>query len=179
MVWCIPQRLPVAREHDLSREADMSQLRRRCPLGFHAHRDEVASSVLYPWGGGVFDLPEVGFPARAIVVCWGCPGRAMRDSSSGVERLRILRGRKSEFVVVPAFVVPVILTSLVSHGITSDFNLSVIEPSIGEVDHAVPEYTPSAFRGGSVRSLCAGGLCRGAGRRPSEASLTKTIRKSA
>ncbi|PKI60414.1 hypothetical protein CRG98_019199 [Punica granatum] len=57
-------------------------------------------------------------------------------------------------------------------------NLSVIEPSIGEVDHAVPEYTPSAFRGGSVRSLCVGGLCRGAGRRPSEASLAKTIRKS-
>ncbi|PKI70462.1 hypothetical protein CRG98_009132 [Punica granatum] len=58
-------------------------------------------------------------------------------------------------------------------------NLSIIEPSVGEVDHAAPEYTPSAFRGGSVRSLCAGGLCRGAGRRPSEVSLTKTIRTSA
>ncbi|PKI46260.1 hypothetical protein CRG98_033346 [Punica granatum] len=60
----------------------MSLLRRRCPLGFHAHRDEVASSVLCLWGGDVFDLPEAGFPARAIVVCWGCPGLAMRDSSS-------------------------------------------------------------------------------------------------
>ncbi|OWM91124.1 hypothetical protein CDL15_Pgr010154 [Punica granatum] len=98
----------------------MSLLRRRCPLGFHAHRDEVASSVLCLWGGDVFDLPEAGFPARAIVVCWGCPGLAMRDSSSRVERLRIPRGRKSEFAVVPAFVVPVILTSLVNNGITSD-----------------------------------------------------------
>ncbi|PKI45022.1 hypothetical protein CRG98_034594 [Punica granatum] len=58
-------------------------------------------------------------------------------------------------------------------------NLSVIKPSVGEVDHAVLEYTPSAFRGGSVRSWCAGGLCRGASRRPSKASLTKKIRKSA
>ncbi|OWM78290.1 hypothetical protein CDL15_Pgr028283 [Punica granatum] len=32
-------------------------------------------------------LPGAGFVARAIVVCWGCPGRAMRDSSSRVERL--------------------------------------------------------------------------------------------
>ncbi|OWM65109.1 hypothetical protein CDL15_Pgr028292 [Punica granatum] len=98
----------------------MSPLRRRCPLGLHAHRDEVASSVLCPWGGGVFDLSEAGFAARAIA-CWGCPGRAMRDSSSRVERLRIPRGRKSESAVVLAVVVPVILTSLVSHGITSDF----------------------------------------------------------
>ncbi|PKI48097.1 hypothetical protein CRG98_031512 [Punica granatum] len=36
----------------------------------------------------------------------------MRDSSSGVERLRIPRGRKSESTVVLVFVVPVILTSL-------------------------------------------------------------------
>ncbi|PKI68251.1 hypothetical protein CRG98_011331 [Punica granatum] len=35
-------------------------------------------------------------------------------------------------------------------------NLSVIEPSVGEVDHAVPEYTPSAFRGGSVRKDSSG-----------------------
>ncbi|PKI65189.1 hypothetical protein CRG98_014419 [Punica granatum] len=40
-------------------------------------------------------------------------------------------------------------------------NLSVIKTSVGEVDHDVPEYTPSAFRGGSVRFLCAGGLYRG------------------
>ncbi|PKI66592.1 hypothetical protein CRG98_013016 [Punica granatum] len=59
-------------------------------------------------------LPGVGFIAGAIVVCWGCPGRAMRNSSSGVERLRISRGRKSESVVVLVFVVPVILTSLLS-----------------------------------------------------------------
>ncbi|PKI56043.1 hypothetical protein CRG98_023566, partial [Punica granatum] len=89
----------------------MSPLRGRCPLGFHAHRDEVASSVLRPWGCGVFDLPEAGFAARAIA-CWGCPSRAMRDSSSRVERLRIPRGRKSESAVVLALAVPVILTSL-------------------------------------------------------------------
>ncbi|OWM71803.1 hypothetical protein CDL15_Pgr001010 [Punica granatum] len=108
----------------------MSLLRRRCPLGFHAHRDKVASSVLCPWGGGVFDLPEAGFPAREIIVCWGCPGRAMRDSSSGVERLRIPRGRKSESAVVPAFVIPVILTSLVIHGITSDLGPDVRPPGL-------------------------------------------------
>ncbi|OWM85337.1 hypothetical protein CDL15_Pgr021092 [Punica granatum] len=45
-------------------------------------------------------LPGAGFIAGAIVVCWGCPGRAMRDSSSGVERLRIPRGRKSKSAVV-------------------------------------------------------------------------------
>ncbi|OWM74447.1 hypothetical protein CDL15_Pgr003950 [Punica granatum] len=89
----------------------MGPSRRRCPLGFHAHCDEVALSVLCPWGGGVFDLLEAGFAARAIA-CWGCLGRAMRDSSSGVEHLRIPRGRKSESAVVLAFVVPVILTSL-------------------------------------------------------------------
>ncbi|PKI56238.1 hypothetical protein CRG98_023369 [Punica granatum] len=57
-------------------------------------------------------LPSAGFIAEAIVVSWGCPGRAMRDSSSGVERLRIPRDRKSESAVVLVFVVPVILTSL-------------------------------------------------------------------
>ncbi|OWM80127.1 hypothetical protein CDL15_Pgr002568 [Punica granatum] len=31
-------------------------------------------------------LPGAGFVAGAIVVCWGCPDRAMRDSSSGVSR---------------------------------------------------------------------------------------------
>ncbi|PKI57932.1 hypothetical protein CRG98_021681 [Punica granatum] len=31
--------------------------------------EEVASSVLCPWGGGVFDLPEAGFTARAIACC--------------------------------------------------------------------------------------------------------------
>ncbi|OWM90288.1 hypothetical protein CDL15_Pgr014126 [Punica granatum] len=75
-------------------------------------------------------LPGVGFIAGAIVVCWGCPGRAMRDSSSRVERLRIPRGRKSKTAVVPAFVVPVILTSLVSHGITSDLGLDVRPPGL-------------------------------------------------
>ncbi|OWM78288.1 hypothetical protein CDL15_Pgr028281 [Punica granatum] len=55
-------------------------------------------------------------------------------------------------------------------------NLSVIEPSVDEVDHFVSEYTPFAFCGGSVRSLCVGGLCRGADRRPSKASLTKLSR---
>ncbi|PKI67625.1 hypothetical protein CRG98_011981 [Punica granatum] len=47
-------------------------------------------------------LPNANFVAEAIVVRWGCPGRAMRDSSSGVERLHIPRGRKSEFAVVLA-----------------------------------------------------------------------------
>ncbi|PKI47268.1 hypothetical protein CRG98_032339 [Punica granatum] len=55
-----------------------------------------------------------------LPVCWGCPGLVMWDLSSKVERLRTLRDRESESAVVPAFVVPVILTSLVSHGITSD-----------------------------------------------------------
>ncbi|PKI59718.1 hypothetical protein CRG98_019894 [Punica granatum] len=32
-----PRRFPAYREHDLSRETDMSPLGRRCPLGFHAH----------------------------------------------------------------------------------------------------------------------------------------------
>ncbi|OWM84146.1 hypothetical protein CDL15_Pgr026456 [Punica granatum] len=45
-------------------------------------------------------LPNVGFVAGAIVVCWGCPSLAMRDSSSEVEWLRIPRGRKSESAVV-------------------------------------------------------------------------------
>ncbi|PKI61893.1 hypothetical protein CRG98_017722 [Punica granatum] len=36
-------------------------------------------------------------------------------------------------------------------------NLSVIELSVGEVDHAVPEYMPSAFRGG-LRKVNAHGL---------------------
>ncbi|OWM68194.1 hypothetical protein CDL15_Pgr008286 [Punica granatum] len=70
-------------------------------------------------------LPGAGFVAEGIIVCWGCPGRAMRDSSSGVERLRIPRGRKSESAVVLVFVVPVILTSLVNHGIISDLSVPV------------------------------------------------------
>ncbi|PKI30807.1 hypothetical protein CRG98_048802, partial [Punica granatum] len=36
----------------------------------------------------------------------------MRDSSSGVERLRIPRGRKSESAVILAFVVPVVRTRM-------------------------------------------------------------------
>ncbi|OWM90642.1 hypothetical protein CDL15_Pgr018969 [Punica granatum] len=78
-------------------------------------------------------LPGAGFIAGAIVVCWGCPRRAMRDSSSRVERLRIPRGQKSESAVVLVFVVPVILTSLVSHGITSDFEMYplLFRPSVG------------------------------------------------
>ncbi|PKI69347.1 hypothetical protein CRG98_010253 [Punica granatum] len=32
-------------------------------------RDEVASSVLCPWSGGVFDLSEAGFAAGAIACC--------------------------------------------------------------------------------------------------------------
>ncbi|PKI65267.1 hypothetical protein CRG98_014305 [Punica granatum] len=48
--------------------------------------------LVYPWGGGVFDLPEAGLAtgvvahcsaACSIVVRWGCPGLATRDSSSG------------------------------------------------------------------------------------------------
>ncbi|OWM63173.1 hypothetical protein CDL15_Pgr009398 [Punica granatum] len=75
-------------------------------------------------------LPGAGFIAGAIVVCWGCPRRAMRDSSSGVERLRIPRGRKSESAVVLVFVVPVFLTSLVSYGITSDLGPDVRPPGL-------------------------------------------------
>ncbi|OWM72888.1 hypothetical protein CDL15_Pgr023294 [Punica granatum] len=47
-------------------------------------------------------LPGADFITGVIVVCWGCPGRAMRDSSSVVERLLIPRGRKSESAVVLA-----------------------------------------------------------------------------
>ncbi|OWM75288.1 hypothetical protein CDL15_Pgr012248 [Punica granatum] len=47
-----------------------------------------------------------------LPVCWGCPGLVMWDSSSRVERLHTLRDRESESAVIPAFVVPVILTSL-------------------------------------------------------------------
>ncbi|OWM76832.1 hypothetical protein CDL15_Pgr023718 [Punica granatum] len=75
-------------------------------------------------------LPGAGFIAGAIVVCWGSLGRAMRDSSSRVERLRIPRGRKSESAVVLVVVVPVILPSLVSHGITSDLSPDVRPPGL-------------------------------------------------
>ncbi|OWM84379.1 hypothetical protein CDL15_Pgr021055 [Punica granatum] len=130
-VWCIPRRFPAYREHDLSREADMNPLRRRCPLGFHVHIGVAAAMKLFhrcfaPWvavclicrksalllGQLLVALPGAGFIAGAIVVYWGCPHRAMRDSSSGVERLRIPRGRKLESAVALVFVVPVILTSL-------------------------------------------------------------------
>ncbi|OWM64713.1 hypothetical protein CDL15_Pgr000849 [Punica granatum] len=47
-------------------------------------------------------IPDASFVAGAIVVCWGCPCLAMRDSSYVVERLRIPRGRKSESAVVLA-----------------------------------------------------------------------------
>ncbi|PKI41307.1 hypothetical protein CRG98_038293 [Punica granatum] len=58
-------------------------------------------------------------------------------------------------------------------------NLSVIGPSVSEVDHVVLEYMPSAFCGRSVRSSCADGLCRGVAKKLSEESLTKTTGKSA
>ncbi|OWM90308.1 hypothetical protein CDL15_Pgr014146 [Punica granatum] len=45
-------------------------------------------------------MPDASFVAGAIVVCWGCPCLAMRDSSYVVERLRIPRGRKLESAVV-------------------------------------------------------------------------------
>ncbi|OWM85530.1 hypothetical protein CDL15_Pgr013179 [Punica granatum] len=51
--------------------------RRGCPLGFHAHRDEIALSVLCPWGGGVFDLSEADFAARAIA-CYSARCRLYR-----------------------------------------------------------------------------------------------------
>ncbi|OWM78293.1 hypothetical protein CDL15_Pgr028286 [Punica granatum] len=57
-------------------------------------------------------LPDVSSVAVAIVVRRRCPGSAMKDSSSVVERLRIPRGRKSESAVVPVFVLSLILTSL-------------------------------------------------------------------
>ncbi|OWM71187.1 hypothetical protein CDL15_Pgr011314 [Punica granatum] len=72
----------------------------------------VCRKSALPLGRLLVALPGAGFIAGAIVVCWGCPGHAMRDSSSRVERLRIPRGRKSESAVVIVFVVPVILTSL-------------------------------------------------------------------
>ncbi|OWM85998.1 hypothetical protein CDL15_Pgr020667 [Punica granatum] len=65
-----------------------------------------------------------------LPICWGCLGLVMWDSSSGVERLLTLRDLESESAVVPAFVVPVILTSLVNHGITSDFGEGSICPEV-------------------------------------------------
>ncbi|OWM76620.1 hypothetical protein CDL15_Pgr009185 [Punica granatum] len=53
-----------------------------------------------PLGQLLIALPDTSFVAGAIVVCWGCPSLAMRDSSFVVERLRIPRGRKSEYAVV-------------------------------------------------------------------------------
>ncbi|PKI61957.1 hypothetical protein CRG98_017683 [Punica granatum] len=80
-------------------------------------RDEVALSVLCPWDGGVFDLPDAGIAAGAVArysagcrLCRrgdccslgisrscdeefyfaGC--RVLEDSSSRVERLRIPSG---------------------------------------------------------------------------------------
>ncbi|PKI50068.1 hypothetical protein CRG98_029537 [Punica granatum] len=44
-------------------------------------------------------LPSAGFVAGAIVVCWGCPGRAMRDSSSGFARVKGPKDSTSECVV--------------------------------------------------------------------------------
>ncbi|OWM76660.1 hypothetical protein CDL15_Pgr009225 [Punica granatum] len=35
-----------------------------------------------PLGRLLVPLPDVGSVAGAIVVCWGCPGLAMKDSSS-------------------------------------------------------------------------------------------------
>ncbi|OWM69330.1 hypothetical protein CDL15_Pgr003931 [Punica granatum] len=63
----------------------------------------------------------------------------MWDSSSVVEHLRIPRGRKSESAVVLAFVVPVILTSLVSHGITSDLGPDTRPPGLLLVLHGYIE----------------------------------------
>ncbi|OWM90280.1 hypothetical protein CDL15_Pgr005067 [Punica granatum] len=85
----------------------MSSLRRRCPLGFHAHRDEVASLVLCPWGGGVFDLSEAGFAARAIACCFArdalvyiaCRGRVAASFNRGCPSVRCLDGRMMSEVV--------------------------------------------------------------------------------
>ncbi|OWM77781.1 hypothetical protein CDL15_Pgr012483 [Punica granatum] len=65
-----------------------------------------------------------------LPVCWGCPSLVLCHSSSRVEHLRTPRDRESESAVVPAFVVPVILTSLVSHGITSDLGPNARPPGL-------------------------------------------------
>ncbi|OWM87278.1 hypothetical protein CDL15_Pgr022385 [Punica granatum] len=45
--------------------------------------NEVASSVLCPWGGGVFDLSEAGFAARAMTrYSTGCQLCRSGDCSS-------------------------------------------------------------------------------------------------
>ncbi|PKI59768.1 hypothetical protein CRG98_019842 [Punica granatum] len=82
--------------------AAMKLLRRCFALG-------VAMCLICRMGRLLVALPDISSVAVAIVVHWGCPDRAMRDSSSGVERLRIPRGRKSESAVVLAFAVLVIL----------------------------------------------------------------------
>ncbi|OWM65086.1 hypothetical protein CDL15_Pgr028804 [Punica granatum] len=76
-------------------------------------------------GPEVFGLSRIGLALRRLFR-WGYPGRAMRGTSSGVERLCVPRDRESESVVVLAFVVHVIQTSLVSHGITSDLSVPVL-----------------------------------------------------
>ncbi|PKI79450.1 hypothetical protein CRG98_000197 [Punica granatum] len=55
-----------------------------------------------PLGWLLVALPDAGPAAEPIVAHWGCPGRMMRDSSFGVECLRIPRGRKSESAVALA-----------------------------------------------------------------------------
>ncbi|PKI73751.1 hypothetical protein CRG98_005855 [Punica granatum] len=47
----------------------------------------------------VVRMADAGPATEAIVAHWGCPDRMMRDSSFGVERLRIPRSRKSESAV--------------------------------------------------------------------------------
>ncbi|PKI60708.1 hypothetical protein CRG98_018898 [Punica granatum] len=51
----------------------MSPLRRRCPVGFHAHRDEVASSVLCPWGCGKMKC------LRRMLFSFGSPRRLVES----------------------------------------------------------------------------------------------------
>ncbi|OWM76883.1 hypothetical protein CDL15_Pgr012494 [Punica granatum] len=77
----------------------LSELSMHEPLCFKALVD--ISRNAFPGKKNVVHPPkkDAGPATEAIVAHWGCPDRMMRDSSFGVERLRIPRSRKSESAV--------------------------------------------------------------------------------
>ncbi|PKI66190.1 hypothetical protein CRG98_013443 [Punica granatum] len=113
---------------------------------------------------------------RDAPVYVACRGRAIASFNRGCPSVRHLDSRMMIELVAGLGELPPSCGWPASSSSLSD--LSVIEPSVDEVDHVVPEYTPFAFCGGSVKSSCVGGFCRGAGRRPSKASFTKKTGKS-
>ncbi|OWM77175.1 hypothetical protein CDL15_Pgr026171 [Punica granatum] len=82
------------------------------------------------------DFPELVLPLGRLLVHWGCLVRVTSDLSSWVERLRAPRDRRPESAIVLVFAIPVILSSLVSHGITSDVEAQV-KGSVGNACSSV------------------------------------------